>query len=121
MPLVIPFCSLVSCAKKIRKDVGFLKNLKFLTRVSLHTHTHTPEEGGEMEKKVMQKEETFELDFLTHYLKGNLDSLHSMFVSLDTNRMSIVRIGRPYYTYSFPHNTPYRYFYHLKSRFDWTT
>ena len=112
MPLVIPFCSLVSCAKKIRKDVGFLKNLKFLTRVSLHTHTHTPEEGGEMEKKVMQKEEKskFELDFLTHYLKGNLDSLHSMFVSLDTNRMSIVRIGRPYYTYSFPHNTPYRYF-----------
>ena len=48
-----------------------------------------------MEKKVMQKEEKskFELDFLTHYLKGNLDSLHSMFVSLDTNRMSIVRIG----------------------------
>ena len=45
-----------------------------------------------MEKKEEEKEPNFELDFLTHYLKSNLESLDAMFVSLDTNRMSIVRL-----------------------------
>ena len=44
-----------------------------------------------MEKKEEEKEPNFELDFLTHYLKSNLESLDAMFVSLDTNRMAIVR------------------------------
>ena len=51
------------------------------------------------EKEEEEKEPNFEFDFLTHYLKSNLESLDAMFVSLDTNRMSIVCLRRTIFSY----------------------